>query len=127
MQSQRDARSKDAHMNLCELIVANEPPASPVGTAFASEDDQLSVYRITRRVKFLRAWCSPRFTTDVNLGGVEKLSISKVRESMGLSPDFDITAAEVEDSCIGLLDPHQLVYVKGWSRCIACLCVLLCA
>ena len=67
-----------------------------------------------------------RFTTDANLGGVEKLSITSTRPSLGLEPAFDILATEVDDAYSGLLQPQQFVYVKGWSRSIAALCVMLC-
>ena len=68
-----------------------------------------------------------RLTTDANLGGVEKISVSAARPQLGLSPDYDIEAAEIDPAYTDLLDPHHMCYVKGWSRAIAALSVMLCA
>ncbi|CAE7233926.1 unnamed protein product, partial [Symbiodinium pilosum] len=66
------------------------------------------------------------FVTDANIAGTEKLAVTAPRPDIGLSPDFVLDAADIDAACDGLLHPQQLVYVKGWSRAIAALTVMLC-
>ena len=42
-------------------------------------------------------------------------------------PDFTISAAEVSADLSGMLGPHEAFMIKGWSRGMAALTVLLCA
>ena len=67
-----------------------------------------------------------RFVTDANVAGTEKLAVTAPRADIGLNPDFVLDAADIDAACDGLLHPQQLVYVKGWSRAIAALTVMLC-
>ena len=68
----------------------------------------------------------PRFQTNPGKGGVEKISISAMRKEFGMEPRFLPDAAAVSAEAEGLLPPHQLIYVKGWSRSLAFLTVCRC-
>ena len=73
----------------------------------------------------LDSFCCFRFATDSNLGGTEKLSVSlpiqgmmKSRPSIGVS---EISNAADADK---MILPMNILFVKGWSRSLAALCVL---
>ena len=67
------------------------------------------------------------FTTDASEPGVERLAVSQTRPSAGLLPQFDICAEEIDKELSGLLNPHQLIFCKGWTRSFCCQTVLLVA
>ena len=69
---------------------------------------------------------SPRFQTDVNLGGVEKLSISSPRPEYGMVSEHSFDASEIGPLAAGLLAPHAVIFVKGWSRAVSLVTVMLC-
>lgn len=70
--------------------------------------------------------CSlPRFLTDPNTPGVEKLAISALRPDAGLRPQHDVTCQDlgIDQS---ILQPQAIVMVKGWARSVAAVTVMLC-
>lgn len=67
-----------------------------------------------------------RFLTDSNLGGVEKLCISGAVAGMNRSKPA-ITCLDVGATDAALIGPMSLIYVKGWTRSLAALAVLLAA
>ena len=76
------------------------------------------------RFSRLKKW-SPRFETDPDRGGVEKLAISPIQVDMLASP---IKQFKVADFCsveAGSLGPMSLFHVKGWSRSVAAIACML--
>ena len=67
-----------------------------------------------------------RFLTDADLGGVEKLTITLPRAEYGMISDNVLSASEVTAGGADLLDAHGLIFVKGWSRAVSALTVMLC-
>ncbi len=67
-----------------------------------------------------------RFNTDSNLGGVEKLCISGAVAGMNKSKPA-ITCLDVGAQDAALIGPMSLIYVKGWTRSVAALAVMLAA
>ena len=68
----------------------------------------------------------PRFLTDADMGGVEKLSITAPRAEYGMVSEHVLSASEITPDSPDLLDAHGLIFVKGWSRAISALTVMLC-
>ena len=67
----------------------------------------------------------PRFESDPDRGGVEKLAISPIQLEMLAAP---IKQFKVEDFCpteAGSLGPMSLFHVKGWSRSVAAIACML--
>ena len=69
-----------------------------------------------------------RFQTNANTPGVERLAISASRPDVGLGPRHrlssqDIAAAQTST----LLNPMDLVCVKGWTRCFCAVTVMVAA
>ena len=58
---------------------------------------------------------------------MERLVITKTRPDAGLSPDFELQASEIEAALKSFLNPHQLLFVKGWTRSFCFTTVLLLA
>lgn len=67
-----------------------------------------------------------RYLTDSNLGGVEKLCISGAVAGMNKSKPA-ITCLDVGAKDAALIAPMSLIYIKGWTRSVAALAVLLAA
>ena len=67
----------------------------------------------------------PRFQTDPNLGGTEKLLVGLPPDGM-MTKRTSLTAADVS-SCAqqNLVNPGGLMFVKGWTRSFAAMCVML--
>ena len=66
-----------------------------------------------------------RFTTDANLGGVEKVTVASASlvQSMADVPRF--AASEVQSDAT-LLPPMSLFCVKGWTRIVAASALMVC-
>ena len=69
----------------------------------------------------------PRLKTDAAIPGVERLSISSMRPDAGCKPPFTIPPTQVGDYDDGVLWPQHAFMVKGWSRSLAAVSVMLCA
>ncbi|CAK8985662.1 unnamed protein product [Durusdinium trenchii] len=67
-----------------------------------------------------------RFLTDPDTPGVEKLVISACRPEANICPPHNITNADICCNDKRGLEPMNLMYVKGWSRSLAALTVLVC-
>ena len=67
-----------------------------------------------------------RFQTNPDLGGVEKITISAPRREYNLASPFEMEPGDVGPHCTDMLAPHGLIFVKGWSRCLAALTIGLC-
>ena len=73
-----------------------------------------------------------RFLTDSNLGGVEKLTVCLPAGNMcqgrtTLKPGDVVTTALDTADVSQYVPPMGLFLVKGWTRSLACMCVLACA
>ncbi|CAK8992462.1 unnamed protein product [Durusdinium trenchii] len=66
------------------------------------------------------------FLTDPDTPGVEKLVISACRPEANICPPHNITNADICCNDKRGLEPMNLMYVKGWSRSLAALTVLVC-
>ena len=71
--------------------------------------------------------CLNGFQTDASEPGVERLAISPMRPDAGLCPPMDLKASEIDKDLDGWLDPHQLIFCKGWTRAFCFQSVLLLA
>jgi hypothetical protein len=69
----------------------------------------------------------PRFQSDPNQGGVEKLSVSAMRPDMGMKPPHKIAATEISDQYEGYVDGVGSFMVKGWTRSYCAVSIMLCA
>ena len=69
----------------------------------------------------------PRFLTDPDHGGTEKLTVSLPRPEFGLVSPWQVEAADVSVDCGAMAGPHCIMFVKGWSRSLAALTICLCA
>ncbi|CAL1136370.1 unnamed protein product [Cladocopium goreaui] len=67
-----------------------------------------------------------RCTTDANAVGVEKIAITFVDPSVA-APTHKLSANDVAPECDGMLSPTDVFVVKGWSRGISLLTILLAA
>lgn len=67
-----------------------------------------------------------RFQTHSDLGGTEKFAITCTRPEYDLQPPIVMDAEDVSVEYQHLLPPHQLVFVKGWSRSVAALTLCFC-
>lgn len=63
----------------------------------------------------------PRFTTNPDIPGTEKLAVSSIRREL-LSMDPPLVG---EIGCAGDLPPMSTFLVKGWSRSVAAVVCLL--
>ena len=69
-----------------------------------------------------------RFATDPNLGGVEKLSVSKPCPGMMVGvPSLSVTDVVDDETSQGIIPPLGVLFVKGWTRGMAALAVMACA
>lgn len=68
----------------------------------------------------------PRFQSDPNLGGVEKLSISTMRPDMGMFPPHKISAEEISNDYGGYIDAVGTFMIKGWTRSFCAMSLMLC-
>lgn len=64
--------------------------------------------------------------TDANQGGIEKLSICETHPSYKCQR-CGIAADDLSPDCVGLLPPMGVFMVKGWTRGVCAITVLLCA
>ena len=71
-------------------------------------------------------WLALRFQTNPDAGGVEKLTISAPRREFKLASPWELQVEDISPESAGLLAPHDLIFVKGWSRSLAALTVALC-
>lgn len=62
-----------------------------------------------------------RFLTDANKAGVEKLAVSAVKPEMLSTPPIRFSSFDHGD----LLAPMSIFLVKGWSRCVAAVVLML--
>ena len=67
-----------------------------------------------------------RCTTDANAVGVENIAITFVDPSVA-APTHKLSANDVAPECDGMLSPTDVFVVKGWSRGISLLTILLAA
>ena len=69
-----------------------------------------------------------RFLTDASIPGVERLAVTAPRQSLGLAAPLKIPAsrisAELPENILGA-QAHGPIFVKGWTRSVACMAVLL--
>lgn len=68
----------------------------------------------------------PRFLTNPDTPGTEKLVISACRPDANICPPHTICNADICYKDKKGLAPMNLMYVKGWSRSVAALTVLVC-
>jgi len=66
-----------------------------------------------------------RFTTDANLGGVEKITVTSASlvQSMADVPRFAVTEVQTDST---LLPPLAPFCVKGWTRVVAASALMVC-
>ncbi|CAK9008796.1 unnamed protein product [Durusdinium trenchii] len=64
------------------------------------------------------------FCTDPNKPGTEKIAVSAVKPEMLSTPPIPLDASAIH-TCHGLLSPMSTFMVKGWSRCVAAVSLLL--
>ncbi|CAL1130463.1 unnamed protein product [Cladocopium goreaui] len=70
----------------------------------------------------LKGYIEPdRFLTDANKVGVEKLAVSAVKPEMLTTQPVRLASFDHGD----LLGPMSVFLVKGWSRCVAAVVLLL--
>ena len=63
--------------------------------------------------------------TNADEGGVERLSISCHRPEFKAKPRHRISVSEINSSASeGLVPPHGVFIVKGWTRMVACYTVM---
>ena len=68
-----------------------------------------------------------RFQTHADLAGAEKLAITCMRPEYDLQPEITTIGAEdISEESDSMLAPHQIVFVKGWSRSVAAITLCLC-
>ena len=66
--------------------------------------------------------------TDPNLGGVEKLSVSKPCPGMMVGvPSLSMNDVVNDGASQGIIPPLGVLFVKGWTRGMAALAVMACA
>ena len=68
-----------------------------------------------------------RFQTCASTAGTERMAISCSRPDAGLAPRIRLSSGDVAKSAKGLLAPHDLVFVKGWTRSVCANIVMCCA
>lgn len=66
-----------------------------------------------------------RFVTDSNVGGVEKLTVCLLPPTMYVNRPV-MKAADISNDG-GLCDPFTLLFVKGWTRSLGAVAVMLAA
>lgn len=66
-----------------------------------------------------------RFVTDSNVGGAEKLSVCLLPPTMYVNRPV-MKAADISNDG-GLCDAFTLLFVKGWTRSLGCVAVMLAA
>ena len=72
----------------------------------------------------------PRFVTDANVAGTEKLavcSLEKVGKMAGSEPRLWRCDSDDVDAPKGLASPMSVFNIKGWSRSLAATAVMRCA
>lgn len=120
MSSHNTWDSKDTVKDLCELIIANGSRPE-----FTWIDEKLPDV-VAFIVILMNGWF--RFTTNADLGGVERVVVSALRPELGLVPRHKICLADLSTSDHqvepGLLEPHGLFVVKGWTRMLACYSIM---
>ena len=67
----------------------------------------------------------PRFESDPDRGGVEKLAISPIQVEMLAAPIKQFKVADFCPAEAGSLGPMSLFHVKGWSRSVAAIACML--
>ena len=67
---------------------------------------------------------NPRFLTDADQPGVERLSISAIRRDFGLQPTHLFSASDIAAENAALLGPQALFCVKGYTRSLAAFVVM---
>lgn len=70
---------------------------------------------------------APRFQSDPNLGGTEKLSISAMRPDLGMVPPHTLCATDIDEQYEGFLAPCGAFMVKGWTRSFCAVSIMLCS
>ena len=68
-----------------------------------------------------------RMLTDPIVPGVERLAISCPRPSLGLVSPHEILPHQLGVKEKSLLLPQSAYMVKGWTRAMCCLSILLCS
>ena len=71
--------------------------------------------------------CGFRFLTNPDSAGGEKITISAPRREFKLASPWELQADDIGPESAGLLAPHDLIFVKGWSRSLGALTIALCA
>ena len=67
----------------------------------------------------------PRFLTNSNVGGVEKLCCSlPISGMMGTRPGISASEVSASPNALKLVAPLGLLFVKGWTRSLAAHCVM---
>ena len=69
-------------------------------------------------------YCLPRFQTDANCGGTEKLSVTL--PAVGSMKNVPKVALDDVCSDQGLMPPLSLFFVKGWTRAVSACTVMAC-
>lgn len=72
----------------------------------------------------IEARCLPRFLSDANLPGVEKLAISSLRPDAGIQPSHVVSCEDIGIDA-RFVPPHGVMMVKGWARSVAAVTVML--
>ena len=72
-------------------------------------------------------WLLFRFQTNPDVGGVETITISAPRREFKLASPWELQVEDIGSESVGMLAPHDLIFVKGWSRSLAALTVALCS
>ena len=107
--------SQDSHAALCQIMVAK---------GCGPQINECN--RISNQCVAHPKNC-PRLKTNASIPGVERLSISSMRPDAGCKPPFSIPPTQVGDYDDGVLWPLHAFMVKGWSRSLAAVTVMLCA
>ena len=67
--------------------------------------------------------------TDADMGGVERITVSTLRPQFNAKPRHSISLDDLNLSADGhsdngLIPPHGLFIVKGWSRMVCCYTIM---
>lgn len=71
--------------------------------------------------------CMHGLKTNPDEIGVERLAISQVRPEYGMAPEFSFSSSEISEEVAHLMNPHSVMFCKGWTRNLCLQIVLLLA
>lgn len=66
-----------------------------------------------------------RFATDPDQPGVEKVAVSEIKKEYLEKPRPTFDGSDISPEASKLLQPQSCFFVKGWTRSVCCITVLL--